>query len=118
MIKTKCFSAPIEKLDGTRIIVSGGYPAGYLKPSFDEHYPELAPTKKLLYDYKYHGLSWDEYVIQFLQLMNGHRAQRRIQELAERSNAGEIITLLCFEKSDKHCHRRLVKNLIEECIEC
>lgn len=114
MIKTKSLFAPPEKSDGTWIIISG-IPSGYLRPSFDEHYPELAPTKKLLYDYKYHGLPWKDYEVRFFQLMKGHRAQRRIRELAERSKAGEVLTLLCYEKTDEHCHRRLVKNLIEEC---
>jgi len=111
MIKTKCMFAPVEEFDGTRIIVSGGCPSGI---SFDEHCFELAPSKKLLYDYKYHGLSWKEYEVQFFQLMKGRRAHRKIRELAERSNNGETITLLCFEKTDEHCHRRLVKNLIEK----
>ena len=113
MIKTKCLFAPVEESDGTRIIISG-IPEGYPESSSDEFYSELAPTKKLLYDYKYHGLSWVEYEVQFFQLMLGHRARRRIEELSRRSRGGEIITLLCFEKSDRKCHRRLLKNLIEE----
>jgi len=112
MIKTKCLFNPVEESDGTRIVVSGGCPSGV---SFDEHHFELAPSKKLLYDYKYYELSWEEYEIQFFQLMEGRRAQKRIKELAERSNDGEVITLLCFEKSDEKCHRRLLKNLIEDC---
>ncbi len=110
MIKTKSLFAPVEEEDGTRIVVSGGIPDNI---SFDEHHPELAPTKKLLYDYKYHGLSWEEYEKQFFWLMGGRRAQEGIRELAERSRNGEIITLLCFEKNDDHCHRRLVKQLID-----
>lgn len=111
MIKTKSLFDPVEKSDGTRIVVAGGFPPGI---SFDEHYSELAPTKDLLYRYKYYGLSWEKYEERFFQLMKGHRAQRRIEELAKRSKAGEVITLLCFEKSDEKCHRRLVKDLIEE----
>jgi len=113
MIKTKSLFATPEKSDGTRIIVSGGIPLGYGSPSYDEHYPELAPTKTLLYDYKYHGLSWGEYEIRFFQLMQGHRAEWRIRELARRSREGEVITLLCYEKNDEKCHRRLLKDLIE-----
>ena len=112
MIKSKCLFAPVEESDGTRIVVSGGCFSGVY---FDEHYPELAPSKKLLYDYKHHGLSWEEYEVQFFQLIQGHRARRKIRELAERSNNGETITLLCFEKTDEKCHRRLLKDLIEDC---
>ena len=115
MIKTKSLFAAREKSDGTRILVTRGIPSGYGIPSYDERYPELSPTTMLLYDYKYHGLSWEEYEVQFFQLMRGHRAERRIRELAERSKSGETITLLCYEKTDEKCHRRLVKDLIEEC---
>ena len=115
MIKSKSLFDPVDEvMDGTRIIVAGGFPEGY--ELYDEHYPELGPTKKLLYDYKYHGLSWEEYEVQFFKLMKGHRARGRISELAFRLNAGEIITLLCWERNDEHCHRRLVKQLIEESI--
>lgn len=113
MIKSKCLFDPVEESDGTRIIISGIPKGGY--SLFDEHYTELAPTRKLLYDYKYHDLPWEEYEVQFGQLMTGHRAVRRIRELAERSNAGEVITLLCFEGTDEKCHRRLIKDLVEDC---
>ena len=114
MIKTKCLFDPVEESDGTRIIISG-IPDGYPKSSFDESYSELAPTQKVLYDYKYHEGSWEEYEVQFLHLMEGRRAIRRIRELAARSITGEVITLLCYEKTDEKCHRRLVKDLVEEC---
>ncbi len=115
MIKSKCLFAPVEESDGTRIIISGIPKGGY--SLFDEHYPELAPTQTLLYDYKYHELPWKEYEIRFHQLMQGRRAIARIQELAARSQAGEVITLLCYEQTDEKCHRRLVKDLIEQCCE-
>ena len=114
MIKTKSLFATPEESDGTRIIVSAVVPAGYLRSSYDEYYPELAPTQKLLYDYKYHGLSWEDYEVRFFQLMKGHRAARRIRELSERSRNDEVITLLCYEKTDVKCHRRLLKNLIDK----
>lgn len=111
MIKIKCMFAPVEESDGTRIIVSGGCPSGI---SFDEHSLELAPSENLLYDYKIYGLSWEDYEIDFTRLMSGWRAQRKIIELAKRSKEGETITLLCFEKTDEKCHRRLLKDLIED----
>lgn len=36
-----------------------------------------------------------------------------IKILAERAK-NEIITLLCKEPTDEHCHRRLLKGLIEK----
>lgn len=115
MIKSKSlFDSVDEVFDGTRIIVAGGFPESY--KLYDEWLPSLAPTKKLLYDYKYHGLSWEQYEVRFFKLMEGHRAQNSIQELAHRSSVGEIITLLCWEHSDEHCHRRLVKDCIDKVV--
>ncbi|MGA1825164.1 MAG: DUF488 family protein [bacterium] len=34
--------------------------------------------------------------------------------MKSRSDNGEVITLMCWEKDDKNCHRRLLKNLIEK----
>ena len=36
-----------------------------------------------------------------------------VKVLKGRSDGGEVITLLCWEKDDKFCHRRLLKDLIE-----
>ena len=36
-----------------------------------------------------------------------------IEELKKRDNRGENITLLCWEKNDEFCHRRLLKELIK-----
>jgi len=36
-----------------------------------------------------------------------------IEQLATRSSNGEIITLLCYCRQGQHCHRGIVKTLIE-----
>ena len=67
------------------------------------HLPELAPTKEMLNAYKKHGLPWQQYEDQFLNLM----AQRNI----ERYISPELLNhgcLLCSEHKPHQCHRRLV----------
>jgi hypothetical protein len=47
--------------------------------------------------------------------MRSNRSLNKIQHLWERSNDGEIIRLLCYEKDDNpYCHRYLLKLLIDE----
>lgn len=44
-------------------------------------------------------------------------AQEKIEGLAERVLDGENITLVCFEKEPKWCHRHVLKEHIEEKVE-
>lgn len=41
------------------------------------------------------------------------QAQKRVNELIERLHDGEDITLVCFEKPPKKCHRHVLKEHIE-----
>jgi len=115
MIKTKSVNDPIEEYDGTRILVTR-YPVRTQKnipPFVMEKAKGLAPSAKLLKDWKHEGISWEEYEKRYLEEMSGQSQQEKIRNLAERSQR-ETITLLCFEpEDDPHCHRNLLKKLIE-----
>ncbi len=72
------------------------------------HNMELAPTKKLLDDYKKHGGDWRAYEQQFLRLMEERHIESAVSE--------EIINgscLLCSENKPEHCHRRLVAEYLK-----
>jgi uncharacterized protein (DUF488 family) len=70
-----------------------------------EHEPLLAPTQDMLDAYKKHKGSWDAYEEKFLTLM----AERKIEERLDRHRLESVRTaLLCSERTDEHCHRRLV----------
>lgn len=116
MVKTKSFKSPIEECDGTRIRVTR-YPYRWRKnipPFIMEKELDLAPSAELLKDWKHEGISWEEYEKRYLEEMSGWSQQEKIKELAERSKH-ETITLLCFEpEDDPHCHRHLLKKLIEQ----
>lgn len=115
MVKTKSVNEPIEILDGIRILVSL-YPVRKQKnipPFVMEKARELAPSAELLNDWKEKRISWGEYESRYLKEMLGQRQKEKIKELAERSKH-ETITLLCFEpEGDLHCHRYLLRQLIE-----
>lgn len=72
------------------------------------HILDLAPTKKILDDYKKQGGDWRVYEQQFLRLME----ERHI----ESSVGMEIINggcLLCSEDKPEQCHRRLVAEYLK-----
>lgn len=56
----------------------------------------------------------EEYRTRYLQEMEGQ--SEPIRQLAQLSVAGETITLLCSSAcvEEQHCHRTLLKQLIEE----
>ena len=73
------------------------------------HLTDLAPTQKMLDDYKKYKGDWAVYEEQFLELM----AQRRI----EKHISKEIVDdgcLLCSEDKPHHCHRRLVAEYLQK----
>ncbi len=72
------------------------------------HIPELAPTKDILDAFKKHGGDWNEYVHQFLQLMEERHVEDSVPiELIDRG------CLLCSEDKPNHCHRLLVAQYLE-----
>lgn len=73
------------------------------------HAPELAPTQRMLDEYKKETHDWESYETQFLRLMK----ERRVEQTISR----EIIEegcLLCSEDKPHHCHRRLVAEYLKE----
>ena len=118
MIKTKQIFQPVDKLDGTRILITQGPPGKLNRFHFDEHIEELAPSLSLLSAYKgWKGepITWEEYEERFLEEMKSSKSREWIEELAKRSLDGEVITLLCYEREQNpHCHRHIVKRLILE----
>ena len=115
MIKTKSVKDPIEESDGTRILVTR-YPVRTQKnipPFVMEKARVLAPSAELLSDWRGGDISWEEYETRYLKEMSGASQKEKMKELAERSRH-EMITLLCFEsEANPHCHRHLLKKLIE-----
>ena len=72
----------------------------------------MAPSIELLRDWKAGNISWAEYEKRYHQEMS--QQQEKIKKLAKRAT-DKTITLLCFEREDDpHCHRHLLKSLIEE----
>ena len=71
------------------------------------HYPQLAPKADFLFKYKKDG-DEKEYTNQYYaQVLDKLDPQEVYNDLKDK-------VLLCYEKSGKFCHRRLVADWIEE----
>ena len=108
MIKVKSILDKKNKDDGVRICVMRFVKSFY---KYDEWLRDLATSIELLNDYRKKGIDWSEYERRYFLEME--KKKELIKELKKRSDEGEMITLLCWERDDKFCHRRLLKNLIE-----
>lgn len=67
------------------------------------HVPELAPTKKMLDQYKKGETPWEVYEEKFLNLMGQRNIEKSITPTLLEHGC-----LLCSEHEPHYCHRRLV----------
>ena len=74
-----------------------------------QHCIEYAPTKDILDGYKKKAISWDEYVKQYIPLMQRRNA---VQKFTEKFAKFKAVCLLCSEPTPEHCHRRLLSEMI------
>lgn len=111
MIKIKSILDKKNRDDGTRICVMRWIKNFY---DYDEWIQELAPSSKLLKLYQEKIIDWFEFKNRYILEMAKENKRILIQKLKERHISGEKITLLCWEKKALFCHRRLLKNLIEQ----
>lgn len=70
--------------------------------------PELTPPWDLVADYKYHGLSWEDYAKQYVTQLD-HLGVGRVEGLLR-----DGMVLLCWEGPDKHCHRHLLADWLRK----
>ena len=122
-VRTKCLYAPPEPSDGDRILVSRYWPPykTWAKLQLTQFFPQLAPSPALLKAYRANRLMWGEFDAAYRAEMEAPLGKVMIKRLAEWARSahaeGKNITLLCFEKEDTHCHRRILKELIQREIE-
>ena len=111
MVKTKSIFEKEDVMDGIRICVMRWVKKDY---KYDKWLVDLAPSKGLLTVYRNKEITWNTYVLAYLGQMESK--EELIAKLRKISDSGKTITLLCWEKTDKFCHRRLLKKLIDSCI--
>jgi uncharacterized protein (DUF488 family) len=73
-----------------------------------EHNIDLAPTKELLSKYRDKKMTWAEYEIQYLNLLDIRKIAKKINIDLLHENC-----LLCSEHTPEQCHRRLLAEYLK-----
>ena len=68
-----------------------------------EHFPILAPTGVMLDGYRKGSVTWDEYEVMYLNLIEGRRVEEELDSLDDLEGS----VFLCSEHDPQRCHRRL-----------
>jgi uncharacterized protein YeaO (DUF488 family) len=118
-IHTKRWCDSRNKADGFRLMICRYRPRALPKAdeTWDHWCPDLGPSKELhaaFYGKTGTPLTWDEYRVRYLQEMQNQADL--ITQLADMQREGKTVTLLCSSacEDENHCHRTLLKGLIEE----
>jgi uncharacterized protein (DUF488 family) len=73
-----------------------------------EHNIDLAPTKELLEKYRKKEIDWDQYEIEYLNLLDMRKIGQKIDIEKLHENC-----LLCSEHTPEKCHRRLLAEYLK-----
>lgn len=112
-VRTKSIFEPIEEDDGYRVLITRFYPRGVQKTHFDQWVMSLSPHPDLLFGYKEGKIDWDSFKHSFIsQLKSDVDGLEAILALYNWSRTHDI-TLLCYEKSGRPCHRHIVRDVID-----
>jgi uncharacterized protein YeaO (DUF488 family) len=127
MIKTKSVHSPIEPAqDGLRILAARGRGRGLPKDRFDIWMANLGPSEQLRDQILAGEITWSEYSERYRKKLREERTidlrneriknhgqkftLRLLQHLAKDQN----VTLLCHcAENEPHCHRHLLKALLD-----
>jgi len=111
-----------------KVLIMRYYPFWFknLKKKIDEYLPILSPNHQLLAEYREElkrtkdpRLAWNivKYDKRFrMQILHDSEALgelRRIKRKSKELKGKRIVYLICHEPTDEYCHRRIVKELIE-----
>jgi uncharacterized protein YeaO (DUF488 family) len=105
LLRSKSVHEPRSPEDGVRICVMRRIKENF---DFDMWLPVLAPSEELLRVYNDGKVGWDDYVKMYTsEVLNNRDNGKFFRMLRELALEGTV-TLLCHEKTDEMCHRRLI----------
>lgn len=73
-----------------------------------QHNPELAPTDTILKGFKDKKISWDEYEVEYLNLLDNRDAAANTK-----AEVLDGACFLCAEQTPEQCHRRLLAEYLQ-----
>ncbi|MFZ0510602.1 MAG: DUF488 family protein [Candidatus Nitrosopolaris sp.] len=117
MLKLKSLKEPTSGDDGLRIMIAR-YRKRYLpkhEENWNEWWKDLAPSKVLFKEFMQDKkISWSEYEGKFrLEIRNNPKSLNALSTLRTLIK-DKSVTILCHCIDEKHCHRSLIKQMIEE----
>ncbi len=127
MVRTKSVDTPIEReKDGLRILAARGRGRGLPKDRYDVWMANLGPSEQLRDAILSGKITWAEYRRRYLkELREGgtidarnrrikNHGQKFTLRLLQYLAANGTVTLLCHcAEEERHCHRHLLKKLLE-----
>ena len=120
-IRTRRWNDPRQAGDGFRLLVCRYRPRALPKAeeTWDAWWPQLGPSRELhagFWGKRGPPIGWPAYRKRYLAEMK--EQSDRIAALAERVRGGETVTLLCSRscEDETHCHRSLLRDLIEKAV--
>jgi uncharacterized protein YeaO (DUF488 family) len=121
-IRTRRWCDPVKRGDGLRLLICRYRPRALRKEdeTWDQWHADFGPSRELhAAFYGKHGppISWEEYRQRYLAEMKSQRES--IAEVAAIVKEGKTVTLLCSSActDEAHCHRTLLKGLIEQAMQ-
>lgn len=110
-IKNKSINLKVSSNDGIRICVMRRIRPEY---KFDIWLKALSPSEKLLREYVIDKkISWDDFCKKYTKSVVMKKSNQIYFKLLKELSKNRKITLLCGEKSAKHCHRSLIINAMK-----
>lgn len=127
MIKTKSVHTSMERpRDGFRILATRVRGRGMKKTRYDAWMPNLAPSEKLLGEWRADSITWAKFsrlyraeILQNPPLDKGNiniknHGQKFTLRLIKKLSSRGPVTVMCHcDEDEQWCHRHLLKKLIE-----
>ena len=115
-VRTKSIYDSEAPDDGSRVLTTNYWPRGITRERAGTYLRALAPTRDLLRAFKDGAISWLEYEDRYLEEMRGEKQRGEIARLAKAAETATV-TLMCACRDEAQCHRRLLRQLVEQEIE-
>ncbi|MBI4216479.1 MAG: DUF488 family protein [Chloroflexi bacterium] len=96
--------------DGLRVLVMRKWPRGIAKAAVHEWRRDLGPSEDLLADWQSRSASWAEFSRRYREEVAG---RVEVDWLKGKAQEGTV-TILCGCKEEAHCHRLLLRQIIEK----
>jgi uncharacterized protein YeaO (DUF488 family) len=92
------------------------YLSYHLQNRVDAWFNDVSPSGLIFDEFEQEKVTWEKFIILYRKEMDGSHAKSKIKWIKDFSKKNDVV-LLCYEnESNPHCHRYVLKRLIEECI--